>query len=117
MARTPSVILTPAEKKLAVSNAKSEVKSAKTKHAELTKAQAKLVKEHGAELKAMEKLHRAAVAEATKAYNTAFKAGEKELKEAAKAMNAAEAAALKFNPTVAASQPKAVAAAVPTPTE
>ena len=70
MARASSVILTPAEKKLAVNNAKEAAKAAKVKHAGLTKDRAALDKAHAAKLKELEKAHKAAVAEAIKTYAT-----------------------------------------------
>ena len=48
MARASSVILTPAEKKLAVNNAKDSAKAAKAKHAGLIKNRATLDKAHAA---------------------------------------------------------------------
>jgi hypothetical protein len=101
MARASSVILTPAEKKLAVNNAKDSAKAAKAKHAGLTKDRAALDKAHAAKLKELEKTHKAAVAEATKAYTTAAKESDKALKAAAIALTKADADVLKLVPTVA----------------
>ena len=101
MARASSVILTPAEKKLAVSNAKDSAKAAKAKHAGLTKDRAALDKAHVAKLKKLEKDHRAAVAEATKAYTTAAKESDKAIKVATAELTKAEADLLKLVPTVA----------------
>ena len=56
MARASSVILTPAEKKLAVNNAKDSAKAAKAKHAGLIKDRAALDKGHAAKLKELEKV-------------------------------------------------------------
>ena len=101
MARASSVILTPAEKKLAVNNAKEAAKAAKAVHAGLIKARAAAAKEHGAKLKELEKAYKTAVAEATKAYNTAEKESAKALKDATVALTKADADLLKLVPTVA----------------
>ena len=120
MARASSVILTPAEKKLAVSNAKDLAKAAKGKHAGLIKDRAALDKAHAAKLKELEKAHKAAVAEATKAYTTAAKESDKAIKAAAVESTKAEADLLKLVPTVAptvtASAATAGEKAVPTET-
>ena len=101
MARAPSVILTPAEKKLAISNAKESAKSAKTKHAGLVKDRAALDKAHAAKLKELDKAYKAAVAEATKSYTTASKESDKAIKLATVDLTKAEANLLKLVPTVA----------------
>ena len=120
MARASSVILTPAEKKMAVNNAKESAKSAKAKHAGLVKDRTALDKAHAAKLKELDKAHKAAVAEATKAYTTASKESDKALKVAAAALTKADADLLKLVPTVAPTvKPAADAAtekAVPTET-
>ena len=120
MARASSVILTPAEKKLAVNNAKDSAKAAKVKHAGLTKDRAALDKGHAAKLKGLEKAHKAAVAEAIKAYTTAAKESDKAIKLATAELNKAEADLLKLVPTVAptvtANAAPAVEKAVPTET-
>ena len=120
MARASSVILTPAEKKLAVNNAKDSAKAAKAKHATLTKDRAALDKGHAAKLKELEKAHKAAVAEATKAYTTAAKESDKAIKVATAELTKAEADLLKLAPTVAptvaANAAPAVEKAVPTET-
>ena len=120
MARTPSVILTPAEKKLAVSTAKDAAKSAKVAHSELAKARAKLEKDHAAALKLLERNHREAVVTATKTFNTAVKESDKAIKLAAAAMTKADADLIKLVPPVAtapAGLPTSEVKAVPTPTE
>lgn len=110
MARASSVILTPAEKKLAVNNAKDSAKAAKAKHAGLTKDRAALDKAHAAKLKELEKVHKAAVAEATKAYTTAAKESDKAIKVATAELTKADADLLKLVPTVA---PTVTASAAP----
>ena len=110
MARASSVILTPAEKKLAVNNAKDSAKAAKAKHAGLIKDRAALDKAHAAKLKELEKTHKAAVAEATKAYTTAAKESDKAIKVATAELTKAEADLLKLVPTVA---PTVTASAAP----
>ena len=120
MARASSVILTPAEKKLAVNNAKAFAKTAKVKHACLIKGRAALDKGHAAKLKELEKAHKAAVAEATKTYTTAAKESDKAIKVATAELTKAEADLLKLvptvKPTVAANAAPAVEKAVPTET-
>ena len=101
MARASSVILTPAEKKMAVNNAKESAKSAKAKHAGLVKDRAALDKAHAAKLKELDKAHKAAVAEATKAYTTASKESDKAIKLATAELTKADADLLKLVPTVA----------------
>ena len=120
MARASSVILTPAEKKLAVNNAKDSAKAAKAKHAGLTKDRAALDKAHAAKLKELLKAHKAAVAEAAKAYTTAAKESDKAIKVATAELTKADADLLKLVPTVAptvtANAAPAVEKAVPTET-
>lgn len=82
MARKQSVILTPTEKKLAVSTAKDAVKSAKAKLAEVNKARKTLDSE----------------------YTKAVKASDKDIAAAQKALTSAEAELLKLDPP---SAPKA----------
>ena len=101
MARASSVILTPAEKKLAVNNAKDSAKSAKAKHAGLVKDRTTLDKAHAANLKGLEKNYKAAVAEVVKAYNTAAKESDKAIKLATAELTKADADLLKLVPTVA----------------
>ncbi len=101
MARASSVILTPAEKKLAVNNAKEAAKLAKTVHAGLHKDRAALDKAHAANLKGLEKNYKAAVAAATKTYVATAKESDKALKAAAVALTKADADMLKLVPTVA----------------
>ena len=101
MARASSVILTPAEKKLAVNNAKEAAKLAKTAHASLTKDRAALDKAHAANLKELEKNYKAAVTAATKTYAATAKESDKALKAAAIALTKADADVLKLVPTVA----------------
>ena len=76
MARKQSVILTPAEKKAAVSTAKDAVKSAKAKLAEVNKARKTLDSE----------------------YTKAVKASDKDIAAAQKALTSAEAELLKLDP-------------------
>ena len=101
MARASSVILTPAEKKLAVNSAKEAAKAAKAEHAGLVKDRAALDKAHAAKLKELEKAHKAAVAEATKAYTTTAKEIDKAIKIATAELTKADAALLKLVPAVA----------------
>lgn len=101
MARASSVILTPAEKKLAVNNAKDSAKAAKAKHAGLIKARAALDKGHAAKLKELKKAYDATVSKATKAYTTAVKESDKAIKVATAELTKAEADLLKLVPTVA----------------
>lgn len=110
MARASSVILTPAEKKLAVNNAKEAAKAAKAKHAGLAKDRAALDKAHAAKLKELEKAYKAAVTEATKAYTTAAKESDKAIKVATAELTKADADLLKLVPTVA---PTVTASAAP----
>ena len=114
MARASSVILTPAEKKLAVNNAKTFAKAAKAKHAALIKDRAALDKGHAAKLKELEKAHKAAVAEATKAYTAAAKESDKAIKLATTELTKADADLLKLVPTVA---PTVIASEKAVPTE
>ena len=122
MARASSVILTPAEKKLAVNNAKEAAKAAKAKHAGLTKDRAALDKAHAANLKELEKTYKAGVAEVVKAYTTAAKESDKAIKVATAELTKADADVLKLVPTVAPTAKPAAAAdaatekAVPTET-
>ena len=76
MARKPSVILTPAEKKAAVGTAKDAVKNAKAKLAEVNKARKALDSE----------------------YTKAVKASDKDIAAAQKALTSAEGELLKLNP-------------------
>ena len=76
MARKQSVILTPVEKKAAISTAKDAVKNAKANLAEVIKARKALDRE----------------------YAKAIKASDKEIAAAQKAVTAAEAELLKLNP-------------------
>lgn len=114
MARASSVILTPAEKKMAVNNAKESAKSAKAKHAGLIKDRAALDKAHAAKLKGLEKAHKVAVAEATKAYTTAAKESDKAIKVATAELTKADADLLKLVPTV---KPTVAASEKAVPTE
>jgi ribosome maturation protein Sdo1 len=98
MARTPSVILTPAEKKLAVNSAKEAVKSAKVKHASLTKDRAALEKAHTAQLKELEKAHAAMLKELEKAHTVKMKELDKTIKLAAAELTKAEANLQKLAP-------------------
>ena len=122
MARASSVILTPAEKKLAVNNAKEGAKAAKATYASLYKNRAALDKAHAAKLKELEKNYKAAVAAATKTYVATAKESDKALKAAAIALTKADADVLKLVPTVAPTAKPAAAAdavtekAVPTET-
>ena len=77
MARKKSVILTPAEKKLAVSAAKDAVKSAKAKLAEVIKARKALDSE----------------------YAKAVKVSDKDIAAAQKALASAEAELMELNPS------------------
>ena len=79
MARKQSVILTPAEKKAAISAAKDAVKSAKAKLAEVNKARKALDSE----------------------YAKAVKASDKDIAAAQKEVARAEAELLKLNPPAA----------------
>ena len=115
MARAPSVILTPAEKKLAVNNAKEAAKAAKATHAGLIKARAAAAKEHGAKLKELEKAYKAAVTEAIKTYATAVKESDKAIKLATAELTKADADLLKLVPTVKPTVPNSDKA-VPTET-
>lgn len=120
MARSPSVILTPAEKKLAVSTAKEAAKAAKVAHSDLAKARAKLEKGHAVALKALEKNYRDVVAAATKTFAAAVKESDKALKLAAATMTKADADLIKLVPPVAAAPaglPVGETKAVPTATE
>lgn len=110
MARASSVILTPAEKKLAVNNAKASAKAAKVKYASLIKDRTTLDKDHAAKLKQLEKSYKAAVAKVTKAYTTATKDSSKAINAAAAALTKADADLLKLVPTVA---PTVTASAAP----
>ena len=76
MARKQSVILTPAEKKAAVSTAKDAVKSAKARLTLVNKARKALDSE----------------------YTKAVKASDKDIAAAQKAVTSAEAELLKLNP-------------------
>ena len=114
MARASSVILTPAEKKLAVNNAKDSAKAAKVRHAGLTKNRAALDKDYAAKLKELEKAYKAAVAGVTKAYTTAAKESDKVIKLAVAELTKADADLLKLVPTVA---PTVTASEKAVPTE
>ena len=114
MARASSVILTPAEKKLAVNNAKDSAKAAKAKHAGLLKARAALDKRHAAKLKELDKAYKAAVTEAIKTYATAVKESDKAIKLATAELTKADADLLKLVPTVA---PTVTASEKAVPTE
>jgi hypothetical protein len=87
MARAPSIILTPAEKKMAVNSAKEAVKSAKAKHASLIKDRAALEKAHAVKLKELEKAHAVKLKEL-----------DKTIKLAATELTKAEANLLKLVP-------------------
>lgn len=99
MARKPSVILTPTEKKELVGNHKTTLKALKAKHAEILKAKATLAKEHAAFLKENEKL----VATKIKELEKANKLHDKELTSIGKAVLQLEHVLHELNP------PKAVA--------
>ena len=114
MARASSVILTPAEKKLAVNSAKESAKAAKAKHAGLTKDRAALDKAHAAKLKELDKAYKAAVTEAIKTYATAVKESDKAIKLATTELTKAEADLLKLVPTV---KPTVTASEKAVPTE
>jgi hypothetical protein len=101
MARTQSVILTPAEKKLAVNSAKEAVKAAKTKHASLTKDRATLEKMHDAQLKGLEKAHAIRLKELEKEHIAKLKELDKAIKLAAIELTKAEAELLKLTPAAA----------------
>lgn len=114
MARASSVILTPAEKKMAINNAKELAKLAKTIYADLIKERAALDKMHAAKLKELDKAYKAAVAEATKAYTTAAKESDKAIKLATAELTKADANLLKLVPTV---KPTVAASEKAVPTE
>ena len=117
MARAPSVILTPAEKKLAVNTAKEAAKTAKQQHAELTKKIAARAKTTAKTLAGLEKQYKLDVATVSKLSAAEDKVDEKALKQAAADMVKTSAMLLKLVPTVAPSQPVAKAEeAVATPT-
>lgn len=120
MARASSVILTPAEKKLAVNNAKDSAKAAKAKHAGLIKNRAAFEKAHAAKLNDMYKTYKAAVTEAIKIYATVVKESDKAIKLATAELTKADADLLKLvptvKPTVAPSAALASEKAVPTET-
>ena len=101
MARASSVILTPAEKKMAVNNAKEAAKAAKAKHAGLIKNRAAFEKAHAAKLKDMDKTYKAAVAEVIKIYATVVKESDKAIKVATAELTKADADLLKLVTTVA----------------
>ena len=101
MARASSVILTPAEKKMAVNNAKESAKSAKAKHAGLVKDRVVLGKAHAVKLKELDKAYKAVVAEAIKAYIIVSKESDKAIKLATAELTKADADLLKLVPTVA----------------
>lgn len=86
MARKQSVILTPTEKKVAVSTAKDAVKSAKTRLTVVNKARKALDSE----------------------YTKAVKASDKDIAAAQKALTSAEAELLKLNPPMAEPSPVGV---------
>ena len=100
MARAPSVILTPAEKKLAVTNAKEASKAAKANHAALTKERSKLEKDYSAAVKAAEKAHKATISELDKNFKASIKESDKALKAADAASVKAEADVLKLAASV-----------------
>lgn len=83
MARKPSVILTPTEKKEAVKAAKEQVRDLKKQHAELTKARKQLDRE----------------------YNAAVKANDRELAKVVKQLNKAELDLTKLVPPKAVPSP------------
>ena len=120
MARASSVILTPAEKKLAVNSAKESAKAAKAKHAGLIKNRAAFEKAHAAKLNDMYKTYKAAVTEAIKIYATVVKESDKAIKLATAELTKADADLLKLvptvKPTVAPSAALASEKAVPTET-
>lgn len=99
MARKPSVILTPTEKKELVGSHKANLKAVTAKHAEILKARATLAKEHAAFLKANEKL----VASKVKELEKANKLSDKELVSLEKTASSLEQVLHGLNP------PKAVA--------
>lgn len=121
MARAPSVILTPAEKKMAVSNAKEAAKQAKVALNTLTKTRTAAEKEYASALKDLKKTYDSAVATATKTFTALTKESDKALKNANAAVTKADADLLKLVPTVAptvtAAAPVVEEKAVPTPTE
>ena len=120
MARASSVILTPAEKKLAVNSAKESAKAAKAKHAGLIKDRATMDKTYAAKLKELEKAHKAAVTVAMKTYAAIVKESDKAIKLATAELTKADADLLKLvptvKPTVAPSAALASEKAVPTET-
>ena len=73
MARKPSVILTPAEKKLAVGNAKETVKAAKVDLSNAIKARKQLDNEYNKAIKLNDKLTTAAEKALLKAENDLLK--------------------------------------------
>lgn len=87
MARKRSVILTPAEKKVAIGTAKDALKSAKAKLAEVNKARKALDSEYAKARKALDS-----------EYAKAVKASDKDIAAAQKAVTGAEAELLKLNP-------------------
>lgn len=101
MARKPSVVLTPTERKEAVSSAKDANKAAKINLAE---TQAKIAQ--------IQKTYDKAVKVLNKQLEQDLKVANKELRNAQKDATAAEAALLKVQGDAA---PKAVAKAQPSP--
>ncbi len=100
MARAPSVILTPAEKKLAVNNAKEAAKAAKVGQTTLSKERSKLEKDYAAAVKAAEKAHKTAISDLEKVFKTAVKESDKAIKAADLASVKADADLLKLNASV-----------------
>ena len=98
MARRPSVILTPTEKKSLVDKAKQDAKNCRITIAEHTKERTRLEKDHAKALKALVKDH-----------EEALKLIDRDLKAANKALASAETELLKLNP------PAPPAVAVPSP--
>ena len=94
MARKQSVILTPAEKKAAVSEAKIEVKEAKAKLAGVGKARKALDSEYTKAVKVSDRARKALDSE----YAKAVKASDRDIAAAQKAVTRAEAELLKINP-------------------
>ena len=96
MARKQSVILTPTEKKAAVSTAKDAVKSAKARLTVVNEARKALDAVESAKdrLTVVNKAREALDSEYTKA----VKASDKDIAAAQKALNNAEAELLKLNP-------------------
>jgi hypothetical protein len=109
MARAKSVVMTPADGKKALAEAKDAVKVAKSAHTSAAKDRAAIDKAHLSRLKAMKKLHDSEVSAAVKTYTEDVKASNKVLSATAKDLTIAETAMARLLPKT----PKAV----PTPTE